>query len=94
MFIIGSCSNLVESIYADGTKTCHECANSASDQKCYEVINCPFRNVAEKLLKVANEQQCNNCDGAGYDEGCADISCGTHAAWECLKVMEVKFLEK
>jgi hypothetical protein len=92
-FIIKSCFHLVNSIYADGHEAVHECGNSLLDEKCKDVKDCPYKKIAEKLLKVVNAGTCNYCDGCGYDEGCADEECGVHAAHECLDLLNLEFKE-
>ena len=93
-FIIGNCCNLVNSIYADGREAQNECGWDPGDEKCIDVQDCPFKQVVERLLKVVNSDTCSRCDGCGYNDGCADSSCGTHAARECLELLGVEFEEE
>lgn len=93
-FIIKSCHCLVDCVYADGRETQNECANSLTDEKCAEVKECPFKQVAEHLLKVVEDPTCRRCDGCGYENGCADESCGTYAAYKCLTLLGAEFVEE
>ena len=93
MFVIRSCCHLVSSQCADGREVHNECGNSVNDKKCYEVKDCPFRQVADKLIQVTQENLCSSCDGIGYADGCTDNRCGTHTAYECLKVLDLEFIE-
>ena len=68
-----------------------KCGYSEEDEKCADVQDCPFKKVVESLLKVVNSNACSRCDGCGYDEGCADDSCGTYAAHKCLDLLQVEF---
>lgn len=86
-FILESCPQLVNSIYADGREAQNECGNSSTDEKCSEVKDCPFKKVAENLLRVVKANHCSNCDGCGYDNGCGDTECGTHTAYKCLDLL-------
>ena len=92
MFIVKSCYHLVNSVYADGREAHNECGNSLTDEKCYEVKDCPYKQVVENLLRVVNHQLCNRCDGIGYDEGCLDDECGTYAAHKCLDLLDIEFV--
>ena len=49
--------------------------------------------MAENLLRVVNSQQCNRCDGVGYDGGCLDDTCGTYVAHKCLDLLGVEFVD-
>lgn len=93
-FIIRNCCNLVNSIYADGHEAQNECGYSEEDEKCADVQDCPFKQVAERLLRVVNSDACSRCDGCGYGDGCADNDCGTHAAYECLDLLQIEFMEE
>ena len=93
-FIVRACSNLTNSYYGDGKEVCNECRESTKDEKCYEVKECYLKKITENLLKVVRENLCSRCDGCGYDEGCADKSCGTHAAYECLDLLDIEFIEE
>ena len=89
-FIVKSCYNLVNSIYADGTEAQNECGNSSTDEKCSDVKGCSVKHVVEVLLKVANAGNCQRCDGCGYFEGCCDQECGTYAAYKSLDLLGVE----
>lgn len=93
-FILKGCYNLVSPFHADGCTANNECGVSASDEKCANVKGCPFKQVAENLLKVVNEDLCNNCDGCGYDNGCLDEGCGTYEAHKCLDLLQIEFVEE
>ena len=93
-FILKGCRNLVHSVYADGCEVNNECGVSPIDEKCANVEDCPFKQVAENLLKVVNAQVCNNCDGCGYENGCLDDDCGTYAAHKCLDLLQVEFVKE
>jgi hypothetical protein len=93
-FIVKGCYNLVNSIYADGREAQNECGYSEEDEKCANIEECPFKKVAENLLKVVSADVCSNCDGCGYDNGCLDDNCGTYAAHKCLDLLQVEFVEE
>lgn len=93
MFIIRGCPCLVNSFYADGRAAKNECGDSIKDEKCLDIDNCLLKQIANYLLKVVNEDTCNNCDGCGYFEGCLDESCGTYAAQKCLELLKLEFVE-
>lgn len=93
-FILKGCYNLVSSFYADGCTANNECGVSVLDEKCANVKGCPFKQVAENLLKVVNEDLCNNCDGCGYGNGCLDEGCGTYEAHKCLDLLQIEFVEE
>ena len=92
-FIVKNCHHLMNSFYADGREAHNECGNSSTDEKCCVVKDCFLKKVAEKLINVVNSNLCSSCDGCGYDAGCADKECGTHAAHECLDLMGIEFVE-
>ena len=94
VFIVKSCPQLMNSVYADGREAYGECGSSVTDEKCYEVKNCPFRQVAENLLRVVNHQLCGRCDGIGYEGGCLDDECGTYAAYKCLDLLGMEFTDE
>ena len=89
-FIVKSCYNLVNSIYADGREAQNECGNSSTDERCSDVKGCPIKQVAQVLLKVVNAGNCQRCDGCGYFEGCNDQECGTYAAYKSLDLLGVE----
>ena len=93
-FIVRACSNLVNAYYADGKEVCNECCESTKDEKCYDVKDCYLKQIAENLLKVVRENTCSRCDGCGYDEGCADVSCGTYEAHKSLDLLNIEFIEE
>ena len=90
-FIVKSCYHLSNSVYADGREAHNECGNSLTDKKCADVDNCYLKQIAQNLLKVVNANVCNNCDGCGYEWGCADEDCGTYAAHKCLDLLRIEF---
>lgn len=94
MFIVRSCCHLMNSTYADGREINDECGNTLEDIKCQDVKDCPFKQVAEHLLRVVNSQVCNRCDGVGYDGGCMDKDCGTYVAHKCLDLLDVEFIDE
>ncbi len=91
-FIVRACNNLMNSYYADGREAHYECAESSKDEKCYNITDCYLKQIAENLLKVVRENTCSRCDGCGYDEGCADSACGTHAAHRSLDLLDIEFV--
>lgn len=93
-YVIKSCFGLCTSVYADGKEVEYECSNSTENEKCYEVENCSNRKLASCLLKVVEDSACKRCDGCGYDEGCADESCGTWAAYKCLDILNLEFIDE
>lgn len=94
VFIIKGCNNLTNSIYADGKEGHNECMNSSEDKKCCDIIDCSLKKIAEHLLKVVEDSACRRCDGCGYENGCTDEHCGTYAAYKCLDLLNIEFLEK
>ena len=84
----------MNSVYADGQEAHNECGNSLMDEKCYEVKDCPFKQIAENLLKVVEDPACSRCDGIGYEEGCLDDECGTYAAYKCLDLLDIEFVDE
>ena len=92
-FIIKSCHELVDSVYADGREFCNECGRSVEDKKCQEVADCYLKEIAENLLKVVNSGLCGNCDGCGYDSGCSDDKCGVYVAHKCLDLLSIEFID-
>lgn len=44
--------------------------------------------MREILEKVAHNNNCQNCDGVGYYEGCMDDTCGTWACYKCLEILD------
>lgn len=93
-FVVRACNNLMNSYYADGREAHNECGNSLTDEKCCDVKDCFIKQIAENLLKVVRENMCSNCDGCGYDEGCADKACGTYEAHKSLDLLDIEFIEE
>ena len=44
--------------------------------------------IASNLEQVVHEMHCENCDGCGYFNGCADKGCGTYQAIKCLELLD------
>jgi hypothetical protein len=93
-FIIKSCFHLVNSVYADGKEVENECGDSLLNEKCVDREDCYMKQIASKLLAVVEDNLCSSCDGCGYDRGCADKICGTHAAHECLDLLKIEFIDE
>lgn len=91
-FVIRACKNLMNSCYSDGREALNECSNSSTDEKCYNVKDCYLKKIAQNLLRVVNADTCSRCDGCGYDEGCADVECGTFEAYKCLDLLNIEFV--
>lgn len=93
-FIIRRCHSLANSFYADGKEEVAECAESTADEKCCAVKDCYLKEIVESLLRVVSSNLCERCDGCGYYAGCKDESCGTYAAYKCLDLLDVEFVEE
>lgn len=43
-----------------------------------------YNKLKQALEKIANSDQCNRCDGCGYDNGCMDDTCSLYIARKVL----------
>lgn len=44
--------------------------------------------IKNSMTEVLYADQCNNCDGCGYESGCADTNCGTYQANIVMNLIE------
>lgn len=49
-------------------------------------INSRYLAYKDALEKIAYSDQCNRCDGCGYDNGCMDDTCSLYIARKVLDV--------
>ena len=91
--IVKGCPCIAEGHYADGRIEKNECL-AECDKKCQEVKDCTLKKVVRRLLKVVEQDPCNNCDGDGYDMGCCDEGCGVYQAMESLETLKVECEEE
>ena len=90
-FVIKNCFHLMNSVYADGRETYNECGDSLTDEKCVDRDDCFLKKIANNLMEVVKDPTCNRCDGVGYENGCADTSCGTYEAYKCIELLDIEF---
>ena len=62
-------------------------SNKMFFKECSKDDSCIIKQIIFRLKQIIISQQCDSCDGCGYDNGCIDETCGTYQAYEIIKLL-------